>query len=303
MLKKFAQILALAAPMLLVACSSSTSTGTTGSTDTTTTTTSAGFSGTYTGTVTGLNAGPVTFIVSSSNTVTGAFSITNRQVDCAPRGGICETVVEGKVDAAGNITGNFVDSGQATMHFTGKIVGDTITSGSWGEYIHDPVPDGAFSASRPAGSGGTTTTTSSVSGTCQGSYAGSIDPPSHEVRIANRNRQLASVGYTLTGNDAVDNAATGGGGEDGGIYLFGGFAFQTDASCNVVKSAGNIFGVPTTASGTVNADKTFNLTAPEAGPLVGAVDGNNHVTGQQQEFGKEWVHGVLNGTYVSKGTI
>ena len=303
MLKKFAQILALAAPMLLVACSSSTSTGTTGSTDTTTTTTSAGFSGTYTGTVTGLNAGPVTFIVSSSNTVTGAFSITNRQVDCAPRGGICETVVEGKVDAAGNITGNFVDSGQATMHFTGKIVGDTITNGSWGEYIHDPVPDGAFSASRPAGSGGTTTTTSSGSGTCQGSYAGSIDPPSHEVRIANRNRQLASVGYTLTGNDAVDNAATGGGGEDGGIYLFGGFAFQTDASCNVVKSAGNIFGVPTTASGTVNADKTFNLTAPEAGPLVGAVDGNNHVTGQQQEFGKEWVHGVLNGTYVSKGTI
>lgn len=300
--KKFAQILALTAPMLLVACNSSSTGTNTTTTDTSTTTTSVGFAGTYTGNVTGLNAGPVTFIVSSSNVVSGGFSITNRQVDCAPRGGVCETTVEGKVDASGNITGNFIDSGIATMHFSGKIVGDTITNGSWGEYIHDPVPDGAFTASRPAGSG-STTTTSSGAGTCEGSYAGSIDPPSHEVRIANRNRQLASIGYVLTGNDAVDNAATGGGGEDGGIYLFGAFAFETDANCNVVKSNGNIFGVPTTASGKVNADKSFSLTAPEAGPLVGSVDASGHVSGEQQEFGKEWVHGVLNGKYVSKGKI
>jgi hypothetical protein len=304
LLKNFAQILTLAAPLLLLACSAST-TGTTGTTaaDATTTTTTATFAGTYTGTVTGLNAGPVTFIVGSNNVVTGGFSITNRQVDCASRGGTCETTVEGKVDSSGNITGDFVDSGQHTMHFSGKISGDTITSGTWGEYIHDPVPDGAFSASRPAGSGGTTTTTTSGSGTCQGSYVGSIDPPSHEVRIANRNRQLASIGYTLTGNDAVDNPATGGGGVDGGIYLTGGFAFETDANCNVIKSNGNIFGIPTTATGKVNADKTFTLTAPEAGPLVGSVDGNNHVTGQQQEFGKEWVHGVLNGTFTPGGHI
>ena len=299
MLKQIAQILALATPLMLVACNGTTTTASDG----TTITPSTGFSGTYKGTVTGLNAGPVTFIVSSSNTVTGGFSITNRQVDCAPRGGVCETTVEGKVDASGNITGNFVDSGIATMHFSGKIVGDTITNGSWGEYIHDPVPDGAFSASRPAGSGGTTPPTSSGSGTCEGSYAGSIDPPSREVRIANRNRQLIESGVGVTGNDAVDNAATGGGGEDGGIYLFGAFAFQTDANCNVVKSSGNIFGVPTTASGKVNADKSFNLTAPEAGPLVGRVDANNHITGEQQEFGKEWVHGVLNGTFVPKGKI
>jgi hypothetical protein len=303
-LKRFAQILALATPMLLVACNTGSSSTTTATGGTTTTTTSTGYSGTYTGTVTGLNAGPVTFIVSSGNVVSGSFSITNRQVDCASRGGTCETVVTGTVDASGNIKGDFVDSGIATMHFNGKIVGDTITAGTWGEYIHDPVPDGAFSASRPAGSGGTTTTTtSSGSGTCQGSYAGSIDPPTHEVRIANRNRQLASIGYALTGNDAVDNAATGGGGEDGGIYLFGAFAFETDANCNVIKSRGNIFGVPTTASGKVNADKSFSLFAPEAGPLVGAVDGNNHITGQQQEFGKEWVHGVLNGTFTPGGHI
>jgi hypothetical protein len=289
--------------MLLVACNSSTTATTTTSGGTTTTTTSTGFSGTYTGTVTGLNAGPVTIIVSSSNVMSGGFSITNRQVDCAPRGGICETVVTGTVDAAGNVKGEFVDSGIATMHFSGKIVGDTITNGSWGEYIHDPVPDGAFSASRPAGSGGTTTTTTSGSGTCEGSYVGSIDPPTHEVRIANRNRQLASIGYTLTGNDAVDNAATGGGGDDGGIYLTGAFAFQTDSSCNVVKSDGNIFGIPTTISGKVNADKSFSMDMSNTGPTVGSVDSSNHVTGQQQEFGKEWVHGVLNGTFVSKGKI
>jgi hypothetical protein len=292
-LKRIAQILAIATPMLLAACNS-------GTTTTTTPTTPVGFAGTYTGTVTGLNAGPVTFIVSSSNVVTGKFSITNRQADCAPRGGICETTVEGTVDAAGNIKGDFVDDGVHTMHFSGKIVGNDITAGTWGEYIHDPVPDGAFTASRPAGSGGGTPT----SGTCEGSYAGSIDPPSHEVRIANRNRQLASIGYVLTGNDALDNAATGGGGEDGGVYLFGAFAFQTDATCNVVKSSGNIFGIPTTISGKVNADKSFNMFMSDTGPTVGSVDGNNHVSGQQQEGGgKEWVHGVLNGTFVSKGKI
>jgi hypothetical protein len=291
-LKRFAQILAIATPMLLAACNSGTTTTTTNPT------TPVGFAGTYTGTVTGLNAGPVTFIVDANNKVTGNFSITNRQVDCAPRGGICETVVEGTVDAAGNIKGNFVDSGQATMHFAGKIVGNDIVNGTWGEYIHDPVPDGAFTASRPAGSGGGT-----AKGTCQGSYAGSIDAPTHEVRIANRNRQLASIGYTLTGNDAIDNAATGGGGVDGGIYLTGSFRFYTDANCNVVKGEGDIFGIPTTITGKVNADKSFNLFSPEAGPVVGSVDANNNVTGQAQEAGKEWVHGVLNGKFVSMGKI
>jgi hypothetical protein len=291
-LKRIAQILAIATPMLLAACNS-------GTTATTTTggATTVGFSGTYTGTVTGLNAGPVTFIVDANNKVTGSFSITNRQVDCAPRGGICETTVEGTVDAAGNIKGDFVDSGQHTMHFAGKIVGNDIVNGTWGEYIHDPVPDGAFTASRPATGGGT------AKGTCQGSYVGSIDAPTHEVRIANRNRQLASIGYTLTGNDAVDNAATGGGGVDGGIYLTGSFRFETDANCNVVKGNGDIFGIPTTITGKVNADKSFNLFSPEAGPVVGSVDGNNNVTGQAQEAGKEWVHGVLNGKFVSMGKI
>jgi hypothetical protein len=139
---------------------------------------------------------------------------------------------------------------------------------------------------------------------CTGSYIGNIEPPSHEVRIANRNRQLASIGYTLTGNDAIDNPATGGGGVDGGIYLEGAFRFETDASCTVIKSDGsNVFGFTITVTGKVNADRTFNMYTPEAGPFIGSVDGNNHITGEQQEGGKEWVHGVLNGTFTPNGKI
>lgn len=285
MLKRFAQILALATPMLFVACNG---TSTPGPVTPTPGTPTVGFAGTYSGNVTGLNAGPVKFIVDANNKVTGSFSITNRQEDCAPRGGVCETVVEGTVDAAGNIKGNFVDSGIATMHFDGKIVGDTITAGTWGEYIHDPVPDGAFSASRPAGSG--TTTTSTKSGSCQGSYVGSIDPPSQEVRLANRDRQLAEGGEL-------------GGGEDGGIYLIGNFSFETNANCTVVKSGGDVLLHPITIVGTVNKDFTFNLFSPEGGPVVGKVDANNNVSGQYQEAGKEWVHGVLNGKFTPNGKI
>jgi hypothetical protein len=285
----------------LVACNSGSTTTTTTSGGTTTTT---GFGGTYSGNVTGLNAGPVTFVVDANNKVTGKFSITNRQVDCASRGGVCETVVEGTVDSAGNIKGDFVDDGVHTMHFTGKIVGDTITAGSWGEYIHDPVPDGAFSASRPAGSGTTTTTTTTKAGSCQGSYIGSIDAPNHEIRIAQRNRQLASIGYVLTGNDAVDNAATGGGGEDGGIYLLGSFAFETDANCNIIKSNGNIFGIPTTLSGKVTSAFVFEgMSMTDTGPTVGTVDANGVIKGQQQEFGKEWVYGEMNGKFTAGGKI
>lgn len=152
--------------------------------------------------------------------------------------------------------------------------------------------------------GGTTTTTTASGKGCTGSYIGNIEPPSHEVRIANRNRQLTETGFAITGNDAVDNVNTTGGGVDGGIYLEGAFRFETDASCTVIKSDGsNVFGFTITVTGKVNADRTFNMYTPEAGPFIGSVDANNHVTGQQQEGGKEWVHGVLNGTFTPNGKI
>lgn len=155
-----------------------------------------------------------------------------------------------------------------------------------------------------AGTTTTGTSTSTGTRTCTGSYIGSIVPPSHEVRIANRNRQLTETGFAITGNDAVDNANTTGGGVDGGIYLEGSFAFETDANCNVIKNNGsNVFGFPITITGKVNADLTFNLYDPEAGPFIGAVDANNVISGQQQEGGKDWVHGVLVGKFTPNGKV
>ncbi len=137
MLKKIAQILALAVPLALVACGGSSST------DTTTTTS---YAGNYVGNVTGVNAGPANFTVAANNTVSGKFSITNRAADCAARGGVCETVVTGTVDASGNFAGDFVDSGLATMKLTGKISGNTLT-GTYVEYCCANVT-GAFTATK-----------------------------------------------------------------------------------------------------------------------------------------------------------
>jgi hypothetical protein len=163
--------------------------------------------------------------------------------------------------------------------------------------------DTVTAAGTTTSTSGTTTSTAGGKG-CTGSFIGNIEPPSHEVRIENRNRQLIESGVGITGNDAIDNVATTGGGVDGGIYLEGAFRFQTDANCNVINSEGSqIFGIPITIEGKVNADRTFNMFSPQAGPFVGSVDANNHVTGQQQEGGKEWVHGVLNGTFVANGKI
>lgn len=147
----------------------------------------------------------------------------------------------------------------------------------------------------------TTTTTATSSSTCTGSYTGSIVPPPHEVRIANRNRQLTNMGKAVTGNDAVDNAGTGGGGVDGGMYLEGSFAWETDANCKVISGSAVIFGYVFPIDGTVNADKTFTLNF--FGPIIGQVDANNVISGQLQEGGKTWVYGELQGKFVANGHI
>lgn len=154
-----------------------------------------------------------------------------------------------------------------------------------------------------SGSTTTTTTTTTASGKgCTGSYVGNATPPSHEVRIATRNRALAAKGIAVTGNDAIDNAATGGGGVDGGMYLEGNFAFETDANCNVIKGDFVIFGYPFGISGTVNQDRTFTLSY--LGPIVGQVNSDNSITGQLQHGGgEEYIHGVLSGTFTPNGKI
>ena len=147
----------------------------------------------------------------------------------------------------------------------------------------------------------TTTTTSNSASGCTGSYVGAIVPPPHEVRIANRNRQLTETGFPITGNDAIDNANTTGGGVDGGMYLEGSFAWETDASCRVIKGSAVIFGYDFPIDGTVNPDKTFTLNY--FGPIIGKVDANNVITGVLQEGGKTWVYGELNGKFTPNGKI
>lgn len=150
--------------------------------------------------------------------------------------------------------------------------------------------------------GTTTTTATANSKGCTGSYVGGANPPSHEVRIATRNRALAAKGIAVTGNDAIDNAATGGGGVDGGMYLEGTFAFQTDANCNVIAGDFVIFGYPFGISGTVNQDRTFTLSY--LGPIVGQVNADNSITGELQHGGgEEYIHGVLWGTFTPNGKI
>ncbi|MEO6293894.1 MAG: hypothetical protein ABIO88_14870 [Burkholderiaceae bacterium] len=149
---------------------------------------------------------------------------------------------------------------------------------------------------------GTTTTTGTGKG-CTGSYVGGANPPSHEVRIATRDRALIAKGIDISQmTEAQKNAATGGGGIDGGMYLEGSFAFETDANCNVIKGNFVIFGYPFPISGTVNQDRTFTLSY--LGPIVGRVNADNTITGELQHGGgEEYIHGDLWGTFTAGGHI
>ena len=137
---------------------------------------------------------------------------------------------------------------------------------------------------------------------CTGRYSGSVDMPDHDVRIANRNRALEEKGIAVTGNDDIDNAGTGGGAPDGGIWLAGAFEFVTgpmvNGACPIISANFVIHGWNIAASGSVNSDKTFSFWH-EGGPVTGSVDNNNHITGRFAEGGgREWVYGNLNGTFV-----
>ncbi len=136
-------------------------------------------------------------------------------------------------------------------------------------------------------------------GGCNGTYAGTIDPPEHDVRIASRNQSLTDRGIAVTGNDDIDNANAGGGPPDGGIWLAGTFQWETDANCNVTSGEVVIFGYPFAVSGTVNADGTFDLYY--WGRIPGRINADKTVTGKVQHAGgEEHVHGVLNGVFTAR---
>ena len=137
---------------------------------------------------------------------------------------------------------------------------------------------------------------------CQGSYAGNYDPPPHEERIRLRNQSLKLRGIALTGNDAVDNAATGGGSPDGGIFMTGSYNFQTDANCNITKGSTLVFGAyPYDINGVVKPDRTFNLTwsgSGSAGRMDGKVELNNTISGSFfHPAPEDYIYGVLNGNF------
>jgi hypothetical protein len=156
-----------------------------------------------------------------------------------------------------------------------------------------------------------TTTTggaTALSGSCMGSYVGGYSMPDHETRIAMRNRSLADRGIAVTGNDDIDNANAGGGPPDGGIWLSGGFQFETDGNCNIIKSDVTIFSYTGySVSGTIQKDGNFNLVWSgngSQGEMIGNVNANKTISGKFHHPAPDtYVHGVLSGTFTPNGKI
>lgn len=301
MIKRLLQMTMLLVSMLMVACSSSS---------TSDTQTVASYTGTYIGSSSGVNAGPTTVIVSADNTIKGTFSITNRLTNETGTGvpTVYETTLDGKVDSAGKVSFNSIMDGTVVMVFSGSINANGLMSGTYFEPAHpnDPSKAGTFSVQGPAN--GSTTTSGGSAKSCTGSFVGTYDMPSHEERIRLRNLSLAGRGIPVTGNDDIDNANAGGGGVDGGIYMQGSYQFETDASCNVVKGTTMIFYVyQYDISGKVNADGSFALTwsgQGSVGELSGKASANNVISGEFHHGAPDsFVYGVMSGTFTPNGKI
>jgi hypothetical protein len=147
-----------------------------------------------------------------------------------------------------------------------------------------------------------------VASNCHGSYVGNYSPPEHDERIRLRNLSLANRGITPTGDDAVDNAAAGGGPPDGGIWMGGSYAFETDANCNVTKGKTLIFYTyEYDIGGTVQKDGTFKLVwsgQGSAGEMWGKIEANNTITGEFHHPAPDnFVYGVISGTFTPGGRI
>jgi hypothetical protein len=310
-LNKILQALALVASLTLVACNSSTTPdaggGGGGGGGTTTT---ASYSGTYTGTTTGVNSGPTSITIAADKSIKGNFTINNRTNDAgAPT--IYEATMDGKVDASGNVTLNSYLEGALVMIFSGTIDSSGLLKGTYYEAAHpgDPAKSGVFSLQGPKnGSTTTTTTTGGGAKSCTGSYVGSYGPPEREERIAARNRSLAGRGIAVTGNDDIDNANAGGGPPDGGIWMAGSFAFETDGNCNVIKGTDLIFYVYEYGiSGTMAKSGVSKLIwsgQGSQGEMEVSVDANNAISGSHFHPAPDtFVRGVLSGTFTPNGKI
>jgi hypothetical protein len=301
--KRFAQILALTVPMFLVACNSGTTTTVAPDAPTT-----ASYTGTYTGTSSGVNAGPTSLTIAADKSIKGTFSITNRLTNETGTGvpTVYETTLDGSVDANGKVNFNSIMEGTVVMIFTGQINSTGLLTGTYFEpaYPNDPSKAGTFSLQGPANG--------SIGGgsakSCTGSYVGSYDAPSREERIRLRNLSIINNGGVVTGNDAIDNVTAGGGGVDGGIYMTGSYAFETDANCNVVKGTTMVFySYQYNINGTVNKTGESALTwsgQGSAGDMKISVDSNNGISGSFYHPAPDnFVYGVITGTFTPNGKI
>jgi hypothetical protein len=296
--------------MTLVACNSGTTTTTTGSGGGTTTT-SVSYAGTYTGTSGGVNAGPSTMVIAADKSVKGTFTIDNRTNDFGVPT-VYEATFEGTVDGTGKVNVNSFLEGALVMIFTGQIDANGLMTGKYIEAAHpdDPSKHGTFRLQGPKNGATTTTTTTSTGGakSCTGSYVGTYDMPSQPERIRVRNLSLIANGKQVTGNDAIDNAEAGGGGPDGGIYMQGSYAFETDANCNVVKGNTMVFYVYEYGiSGTVVKSGESSLTwsgQGSQGEMKLSVNANNAISGNFYHPAPDsFVYGVISGTFTPNGKI
>lgn len=307
MLKRFIQILALATSLSLLACNSGTTT-TTGGGGTETSTTTASYAGSYSGTSTGVNSGPSTMVIAADNSIKGTFTINNRTDDNGVPT-VYAATFDGKVDSTGKVTVNSFLEGALVMVFTGQINSSGALTGTYYEAAHqfDPAKGGVFSLQGPK-NGTTTTTTGGSAKSCTGSYVGNYSAPDHAERIQARNRSLGDRGIPVTGDDATDNGNAGGGDPDGGIWMAGSFAFETDANCNVIKGTDMVFYTyQYDISGTVVKGGTSNLTwsgQGSSGQLELQVDTNNAISGSHRHPAPDtYVRGVLSGTFTPNGKI
>jgi hypothetical protein len=306
-LKRFIQILALATSLSLLACNSGTTT-TTGGGGTETSTTTASYAGSYSGTSTGVNSGPSTMVIAADNSIKGTFTINNRTDDNGVPT-VYAATFDGKVDSTGKVTVNSFLEGALVMVFTGQINSSGALTGTYYEAAHqfDPAKGGVFSLQGPK-NGTTTTTTGGSAKSCTGSYVGNYSAPDHAERIQARNRSLGDRGIPVTGDDATDNGNAGGGDPDGGIWMAGSFAFETDANCNVIKGTDMVFYTyQYDISGTVVKGGTSNLTwsgQGSSGQLELQVDTNNAISGSHRHPAPDtYVRGVLSGTFTPNGKI
>lgn len=299
MFKRFIQTMALLVPLFLVACGGSSTDGSS---------TVVTFVGTYTGTTVGINGGPTTITISSDNTIKGMFTINNRLTNETGTGvpTIYESPMDGKVDSTGKVSINAYLDGALVMIFSGQINSSGALTGTYYEFS-DASKGGSFSLQGPANGSGSSGSGGSAS-SCTGSYVGTYDMPSHEERIRIRNMSLVANGKPVTGNDAIDNEAAGGGGVDGGIYMVGSYAFETDANCNVIKGTTLVgyvyeYGV----SGTVAKGGISTLIwsgQGSIGEFTVKVDSANNITGNFYHPAPDsFVYGVMSGRFTPNGKI